>query len=104
VKFSVQSLYAWYRQTIRNPQYRGWIILGTLAYLVSPIDISPDVFPIVGQIDDVVIITLLLTEVSQLLIERFQAGQTPSNTTPNTPPNSSEDRGRVIDVEAETIE
>ena len=43
---------------------------GTLLYVLSPIDILPDVFPIIGQIDDAVVITLLATELSALLKER----------------------------------
>lgn len=73
MKFPVQSLYNWYRTTLRNPKYRWWIILGTLAYFVSPIDISPDFLPIVGQIDDVLLVTLLVSEVSQMLIERVKS-------------------------------
>jgi uncharacterized membrane protein YkvA (DUF1232 family) len=71
--FSLQSLYDWYRDVIRNPKYRWWIILGTIAYLVMPFDIAPDFIPIIGQIDDAIIITLLFTEVSQLLIERVKS-------------------------------
>ncbi|KOP25424.1 hypothetical protein AMR41_18715 [Hapalosiphon sp. MRB220] len=73
MKFSIQSLYNWYRDLIRNPKYRWWVILGTLLYFVSPIDIIPDIFPIVGEIDDVFLLTLLVTEVSGLVIEGFKA-------------------------------
>ena len=52
MNFSIQSVYTWYRETLRNPKYRWWIILGTLAYLISPIDIAPDFLPVIGQIDD----------------------------------------------------
>jgi uncharacterized membrane protein YkvA (DUF1232 family) len=71
----VQSLYNWYRNTLRNPKYRWWLILGTALYVISPIDIAPDFIPIIGQIDDVVIVTLLVSEVSQLLIDRIKAKQ-----------------------------
>lgn len=69
MSFSIQSLYTWYRNSIRNPKYRWWVILGTLAYVLSPIDISPDFIPIVGQIDDIAIVTLLVAEVSQMVID-----------------------------------
>jgi hypothetical protein len=46
------------------------MIAGSLVYLLSPLDISPDVFPVLGWIDDGVVVTLLATEVSQLLLER----------------------------------
>ncbi len=71
--FPLQGLYDWYRDTIRNPKYRWWIILASLAYVVMPFDIAPDFIPFIGQIDDAVIITLLFTEVSQLLISRVKA-------------------------------
>lgn len=73
--FSIQSLYNWYRNTIRNPKYRWWMILGTLLYIFSPFDIAPDFIPIIGQIDDVVVLTLLVSEVSQLLIDKAKARQ-----------------------------
>ncbi|MDX2228082.1 MAG: YkvA family protein [Leptolyngbyaceae cyanobacterium bins.349] len=75
MKFSVESLYNWYRETIRNPKYRWWIIGGSLLYLLSPLDISPDVFPIIGWIDDGVIATLLVAEVSSLLLDKLKAGK-----------------------------
>jgi uncharacterized membrane protein YkvA (DUF1232 family) len=59
-----------FRQAVRNPKYRLWMIAGSLVYLLSPLDISPDVFPVLGWIDDGVVVTLLATEVSQLLLER----------------------------------
>lgn len=65
----------WYRKTIRESKYRWLIILGTLVYLLSPIDLLPDIIPIVGQIDDVVILTLLVSEVSQVLVERIKAAK-----------------------------
>jgi uncharacterized membrane protein YkvA (DUF1232 family) len=70
--FGAQSIYDWYRDVIRNPKYRWWIIVGSLAYIISPIDIAPDFIPIIGQVDDVLIMTLLVSEVSQLLIDRVK--------------------------------
>ncbi|NJR39324.1 MAG: DUF1232 domain-containing protein [Leptolyngbyaceae cyanobacterium CSU_1_4] len=71
--FGAQSIYDWYRDVIRNPKYRWWVIVGSLAYIISPIDIAPDFIPIIGQVDDVLIMTLLVSEVSQLLINRVKA-------------------------------
>lgn len=75
MKFSIESLYNWYRDTLRNPKYRWWIIGGSLLYLLSPIDISPDIFPVIGWIDDGVIATLLVAEVSSMLLDRLKAGK-----------------------------
>jgi uncharacterized membrane protein YkvA (DUF1232 family) len=60
--------FGWYRALMRNPQYRWLVILGSLIYLISPIDLSPDIVPLVGQIDDVIIVTLLFSEVFQRLL------------------------------------
>ncbi len=65
----------WYRKTLRESKYRWLIIVGTLLYLISPIDLLPDVIPIVGQIDDVLILTLLVSEVSQILVERIKVAK-----------------------------
>ncbi|MBD1913894.1 MULTISPECIES: YkvA family protein [unclassified Leptolyngbya] len=66
----LQGLYNWYRQTLRNPKYRWWVILGTLAYLVMPFDVVPDFLPLFGQLDDALLVSLLVAEVSQVLIDR----------------------------------
>ncbi|MEM7726103.1 MAG: YkvA family protein [Cyanobacteria bacterium P01_A01_bin.45] len=73
MNFSIQSVYSWYRNLIRNPKYRWWVILGTIVYFVSPFDISPDVIPIVGQLDDVFLVTLLVTELSSMAIDKVKA-------------------------------
>lgn len=97
MKFSLTSLYNWYRNAIRNPKYRWWIILGTLIYLVSPIDIAPDFIPIAGQIDDLMLATLLVTEVSQLFLDKFKSRQQDVGVSQE---NVSQD---VIDVEVEPV-
>ena len=72
MKFSMQGLYEWYRNQIRNPKYRLWIILGTLVYFISPIDLAPDFIPGFGQLDDIFLLTIMVTEVSQMAIEGFK--------------------------------
>lgn len=92
----IQSLYTWYRNMIRNPQYRWWIILGTLVYIFSPLDISPDVFPIAGQIDDVAVMVILLSEVSQLILDRVKAK---ASATASSPGEGTEPQNTVdVDV------
>ncbi|NES87014.1 MAG: DUF1232 domain-containing protein [Moorea sp. SIO2B7] len=98
MSISPKSIYNWYRNTIRNPQYRWWIILGTLVYLISPIDISPDMFPIVGQIDDIMILTLLITEVSQLVLDFAKSRKQ------NINPPTEEGSGETVDVEAVSLD
>ncbi|NJK41628.1 MAG: DUF1232 domain-containing protein [Acaryochloridaceae cyanobacterium SU_2_1] len=59
-----------YRSGVRNPKYRWFVIVGTLVYLASPLDISPDVLPGIGWIDDGLLATLLFSEVCQLVVEQ----------------------------------
>jgi uncharacterized membrane protein YkvA (DUF1232 family) len=86
--FGAQSVYDWYRETIRNPKYRWWIILGTVAYILSPIDIAPDFIPVIGQLDDVLLMTLLVSEVSQVLIDRVKTMKGKSATDENVSANN----------------
>ncbi|MBP5975930.1 DUF1232 domain-containing protein [Brasilonema sp. CT11] len=100
----IQSLYTWYRNVLRNPKYRWWVILGTLLYFVSPIDVVPDFLPIVGEIDDVFLMTLLVTEVSGLMIEGFKTrkGQVDPQATNNTTQDSTSS-ANTIDVDAVSV-
>ncbi|BBA80194.1 hypothetical protein RGRSB_1812 [cyanobacterium endosymbiont of Rhopalodia gibberula] len=66
MNYIVQAFYDWYRNAMKRPQYRRLIILGTLIYLLSPIDISPDLIPILGWVDDSLLIFLLVSELSSL--------------------------------------
>ena len=72
----LRPLYNWYRQLIANPKYRWWIVAGTLLYVLSPFDVIPDFIPFLGEIDDAVLVTLVATEVSQLLLDRVKASKT----------------------------
>ena len=50
-------------RALRHPHAPGWLKLGTLGivlYLISPIDLIPDVIPIFGVLDDIVIVPLAI--------------------------------------------
>lgn len=89
----IESFYSWYRGAIRHPKWRWAVILGTALYLVSPLDISPDVFPIIGWLDDSILATLLVTELSSLAMDYLKKGKDADTTVSDT--------DNVIDVEAE---
>ena len=94
MKFNLQSLYGLYSNAIRNPKYRNWIIIGTLLYILSPIDISPDVFPIAGQIDDFLLLSIMLTEVSQMVMTSFKEKKE----------KEEKPNGETVDVDAVKID
>lgn len=97
----IQGLYNWYRATIRNPKYRWWIVLGTLAYLVMPFDIAPDFLPIIGQLDDALLVTLLFAEISQVVIERVKAKR---EVGADTFAEAAQEDSESVDVNAVVIE
>ncbi|MBW4613351.1 MAG: DUF1232 domain-containing protein [Desmonostoc vinosum HA7617-LM4] len=102
MKFSVQSLYTWYRNVLRNPKYRWWVILGTLVYMLSPFDILPDFIPFVGEIDDVFLLTLLVTEVSGVVIEGWKARKGVDTTATNNTDNPTS-TASTVDVDAVAV-
>ena len=69
----IKALHDGYRKLLRHSKYRWIVVLGTLLYLVSPLDIAPDVLPLVGWIDDGLVATLLVTELSQLMSDQLKS-------------------------------
>ena len=48
---------------LRHPAAPGWLKIGAaliVAYVISPIDLVPDVLPIIGVVDDLVIVPLAI--------------------------------------------
>jgi len=62
-------LFNWFGKNLRNSKYRWVIILGSLFYLVTPLDISPDFLPLVGWLDDGMVATILVSEFSSLVMD-----------------------------------
>lgn len=57
----VDARVLWY--ALQHPQSPRWLkvgAVGMLAYLLSPVDLIPDVLPVIGVVDDLVLIPLAM--------------------------------------------
>ncbi|MGD1944658.1 MAG: YkvA family protein [Leptolyngbyaceae cyanobacterium] len=91
-------LVKWFKNLIRNPKYRWVVILGSLIYLVSPLDISPDVFPIIGWIDDGLLASIVVTELTQMAIDHRRKKVDKFGQTADVA-----DSENIIDIESVTV-
>lgn len=58
--------------TLDNPKTPGWaktIIIGSIAYLILPIDLIPDYIPVAGFTDDLGSLVLALAQVAMYIDE-----------------------------------
>ncbi|RZM82957.1 YkvA family protein [Leptolyngbya iicbica] len=87
-----------YRRLLTHPQYGIWVFFGSLLYLISPIDISPDIIPFVGQIDDVALIMLMASAATQWLSQQFLKEETAESQP------SDEGASETVDVKAVEVD
>ena len=74
-KFRRELAIAWrtFRHVATPTHVKALLVLAVL-YVVSPIDLIPDVVPVLGWLDDIGVVTILLSTAQKLLpVELWQA-------------------------------
>jgi uncharacterized membrane protein YkvA (DUF1232 family) len=59
--------------------YNKTLVLGAIVYFISPIDLIPDLTPVVGYLDDYAVVTMVLTTVAPAIVRK--APRDPSDST-----------------------
>ena len=104
MKFPIQWIYNLHRTALRHPQYRWLVIFGTLIYIVSPIDLSPDLLPLLGQIDDIALVMLLVTGLSETMAQYFQGDRQEFAQTDGQNSQKNSETNQTIDVDAVSVD
>ena len=59
----------------RTPWYAKVIVILVLAYIISPIDIIPDFIPVLGLLDEAILVPIALTMVYKMIPESVKQEQ-----------------------------
>lgn len=57
----------------RTPWYAKAMVVLTLAYIIGPIDLIPDFIPVIGLLDEVILIPVVYTLVMKLVPDEVKA-------------------------------
>lgn len=66
MKEKIQLIYTAMRDS-RTPWYAKLSCFLTLAYLISPIDLIPDFIPVIGLIDDVILLPIAIALILKMI-------------------------------------
>ncbi|HEU0114850.1 MAG TPA: YkvA family protein [Thermomicrobiales bacterium] len=53
----------------RTPRRVRWLLVALALYIASPIDLIPDFIPVLGQLDDLIVIAIMLAAMRRMIPE-----------------------------------
>jgi uncharacterized membrane protein YkvA (DUF1232 family) len=62
--------YKWYQRSLRAKGLKWIVIVATIVYIISPIDLLPEFIPGLGLIDDTMLIVILVSELVRMAREK----------------------------------
>ncbi len=69
----------------RTPRRARWWLLGLAIYIASPIDPIPDFLPVIGYLDEIVLVPLILRHVREMIPDEVWLEQFPPRPDPADP-------------------
>lgn len=69
----------------RTPRRARWWLLGLAIYVASPIDPIPDVIPVLGYADELIVVPIVLRHIRQMIPAQVWNDYFPPRSTPPEP-------------------
>jgi uncharacterized membrane protein YkvA (DUF1232 family) len=67
----------------RTPRKARWWLIGLAIYIASPIDVIPDFLPVIGYLDEVLLVPLILIHIRRMIPEEVWITYFPDRTDAN---------------------
>ncbi len=66
----------------RTPRRARWMLIGLAVYVASPIDPIPDVIPVIGHLDELIVVPIVLNKVRRMIPPEVWAEHFPPRSSP----------------------
>src|SRR6478736_768062 len=73
----------------RTPRRARWWLIGLAIYIASPIDPIPDFIPVIGYLDEIVLVPLILIHIRRMIPEEVWLAYFPEKLNPDRIPGNS---------------
>jgi len=73
----------------RTPRKARWWLIGLAIYIASPIDPIPDFIPVIGYLDEVILVPLILIHIRRMIPQEVWIAYFPDRTDLDSPPGDT---------------